>query len=32
MANNAKKYGIEAYYLIEEFDKAINRIKELQKL
>ena len=31
MADNAKKYGIEAYYLIEEFDKAINRIKELQK-
>jgi len=30
MASNAKKYGIEAYYLIEEFDKAINRIKELQ--
>ncbi len=30
MANNAKKAGIEAYYLIEEFDKAINKIKELQ--
>ena len=29
MANNAKKYGIEAYYMIEEFDKTINRIKEL---
>ncbi len=29
MANNAKKYGIGAYYLIEEFDKAVNRIKEL---
>ena len=32
MAKNAKKYGIEAYYLIEEFDKAVNRIKELQQL
>jgi len=32
MANNAKNDGIEAYYLIEEFDKAINRIKELQQL
>jgi len=29
MANNAKKYGIRAYYLIEEFDKALERIKEL---
>ena len=29
MAKNAKKYGIEAYYLIEEFDEAVNRIKEL---
>ncbi len=26
MAENAKKYGIEAYYLIDEFDKAIERI------
>ena len=32
MAKNAKKANIEAYYLIEEFDKAVNRIKELQKL
>ncbi len=32
MAKNAKKANIEAYYLIEEFDKAINRIKELQQL
>ncbi len=32
MAKNAKKAGVEAYYLIEEFDKAINRIKELQQL
>lgn len=31
MANNAKKYEIEAYYLIEEFDKAVNRIKELKQ-
>jgi len=30
MAKNAKKAGVEVYYLIEEFDKAINRIKELQ--
>ena len=32
MAKNAKKHGIEAYYLIEEFDKAVSRIKELQQL
>ncbi len=32
MAKNAKKANIEAYYLIEEFDKAVNGIKELQKL
>lgn len=31
MANNAKNCGIEAYYLIEEFDKVLTRIKELQK-
>ncbi len=29
MANNAKKYGIEAYYLIEEFDNAVDRLKRL---
>ncbi|MEM2462288.1 MAG: type II toxin-antitoxin system VapC family toxin [Archaeoglobaceae archaeon] len=29
MTENAKKYGIEAYYLIEEFDKAIERISKL---
>ncbi|MEM4280303.1 MAG: type II toxin-antitoxin system VapC family toxin [Archaeoglobaceae archaeon] len=29
MAENAKKYGIEAYYLLEEFDKAIERISKL---
>jgi predicted nucleic acid-binding protein len=29
MANNAKKYGIEAYYLIEEFGKVLERIKGL---
>ncbi len=32
MEKNAKKANIEAYYLIEEFDKAVNKIKELQKL
>jgi len=32
MAKNAKKAGIEAYYLIEEFDKALERIKGLQQL
>ncbi len=31
MANNAKKAEVEAYYLIEEFNKAINRIRELQQ-
>ncbi len=31
MAKNAKKANIEAYYLIEEFDRAINRVKELQQ-
>jgi len=29
MVNSAKKYGIECYYLIEEFDKAIERIKAI---
>ncbi|WP_290900431.1 type II toxin-antitoxin system VapC family toxin [Ferroglobus sp.] len=29
MARNAKKVNIEAYYLIEEFDKAVDKIKEL---
>ncbi len=29
MANNAKKAGIEAYYLIEEFDEAIEKLKKL---
>ena len=29
MANNAKKAGIEAYYLIEDFDKAVKRLKEI---
>jgi len=32
MADNAKKAEIEAYYLIEEFDKAVEKIKELQQL
>ena len=30
MANNAKNYGIEAYYLIEEFDNAVERLKEIR--
>ncbi len=30
MANNAKNADVEAYYLIEEFDRAIKRIKELK--
>ncbi len=30
MANNAKKYGIEAYYLIEDFDKVIKLLKEIK--
>ncbi len=29
MANNAKKYGIECYYLIEESDKVAGRLREL---
>ncbi|MEM0266443.1 MAG: type II toxin-antitoxin system VapC family toxin [Archaeoglobaceae archaeon] len=32
MAENAKKYGIEAYYLIDEFDKAIERISGFKSL
>jgi len=31
MANNAKKAGVEAYYLIEEFKKATKKIKELKQ-
>jgi len=31
MTNNAKKAYIESYYLIEDFNKPINRIKELQQ-
>jgi hypothetical protein len=30
MANNAKKYEIECYYLIEEFDEVIERLKEMK--
>ncbi len=30
MAKNAKKYGIKAYYLIEEFDELLERIKETE--
>lgn len=29
MAKNAKKYGIEAYYLIKELDQAIESIRKL---
>jgi len=29
MARNAKKAEIEAYYLIEDFDKAVKRLKEI---
>ncbi len=29
MANNAKKAEVEAYYLIEDFDRVIMRIKEI---
>lgn len=29
MARNAKKAGIEAYYLIEDFDKVVKRLKEI---
>ena len=28
MADNAEKCGIEAYYLIEEFEKALKRIED----
>ncbi|AIY91162.1 hypothetical protein GACE_2140 [Geoglobus acetivorans] len=30
MASNAKKAGVEAYYLIEEFDRAVERLKEVK--
>ena len=30
MAKNAKRYGIKAYYLIEEFDELLERIKETE--
>jgi len=29
MADNAKKCGVEAYYLIEEFENALKRIEEM---
>jgi predicted nucleic acid-binding protein len=29
MANNAEKCGVEAYYLIEEFEKVLKRIEEM---
>ncbi len=30
MVKNAKKAGIDAYYLIEEFDKAVERLKKIK--
>ena len=30
MANNAKKAGVEGYYLIEEFDKVVERVKRIK--
>jgi len=29
MVNNAKKYGIKAYYLIEEVDKVLRELREI---
>jgi hypothetical protein len=31
MIENAKKIGVEAYYLLEELDKIIKIIKEFKK-
>jgi hypothetical protein len=30
MSNNAKNYGIECYYLIEEFKKVIEKVKTIK--
>ncbi|NOY11374.1 MAG: hypothetical protein GXO67_04670 [Archaeoglobi archaeon] len=30
MASNGKKAGVETYYLIEEFDAAVKRLKKLK--
>lgn len=30
MASNARKAGVEAYFLIEEFDRAIKRLNEMK--
>ena len=30
MANNAKKYGVDSYYLIEEFNDAKERLRKLR--
>ena len=30
MANNARKAGIEVYYLIEDFDETLKRLKEIK--
>jgi|Deesub1362A_J573_1020465.scaffolds.fasta_scaffold13411_2 hypothetical protein len=32
MTNNARKTGVEAYYLVEEFDNAVRRLKTYQPL
>ncbi len=32
MANNAKKYDVEAYYLIEEFNSVIEGLRGLKPL
>ena len=29
MVNNSRKAGIEAYYLIEEYDSAVERLREI---
>jgi hypothetical protein len=29
MVNNSRKAGIEAYYSIEEYDKVLERLREL---
>ena len=30
MIRNSRKAGIEAYYLLEEYEAALNRLKELK--
>jgi len=31
MVNSGRKYGVEAYYLLEEFDKALEAVKRLKR-